>query len=202
MNRPALRLAEAEPAQIEDPEIKHIARSNRPRAMGLVVERYRPRLFQHALYVVKDPQEACDVVQEVFIKAIHEPRFFDREFKIKAWLYRVTSNLCFNLIRDRRRRGAILDTMDKPTDHRADQLDLVFNDERQQQILAAMEHLGRDHREILMLRYYSDLSYAEISDSLGIRLGTVMSRLSRAKGRLMEVLDASGVDLDERGLTS
>ena len=49
--------------------------------------------------------------------------------------------------------------------------------------------MTEDHRAILMLRYYSDLSYAEISDTLGIKLGTVMSRLSRAKNRLMEVLD-------------
>ena len=56
-----------------------------------------------------------------------------------------------------------------------------------------MERLTPDHREILALRYYSDLTYEEISESLGIRLGTVMSRLSRAKGRLLEALPASGV---------
>jgi RNA polymerase sigma-70 factor (ECF subfamily) len=62
-----------------------------------------------------------------------------------------------------------------------------------------MEQLTEPHREILMLRYYSDQSYAEISDSLGIKLGTVMSRLSRAKDALLECLRSAGVDVNESG---
>jgi RNA polymerase sigma-70 factor (ECF subfamily) len=56
-----------------------------------------------------------------------------------------------------------------------------------------MDKLSEDHSKILMLRYYSDLSYAEIADTLDIKLGTVMSRLSRAKGKLVEVLDDPSV---------
>jgi RNA polymerase sigma-70 factor (ECF subfamily) len=182
------------PPALVDPEtIKELARTDRRRAIGLVVAKYRDRLYTHALYIVKDHQEAYDVIQEVFIKMMREHRFFEADFQMKAWLFRVTSNLCFNIVRDKRRRGAILDTMDAPTSSRANQADLVFSDERQQHILAAMDRLTEDHREILMLRYYSDLSYAEIAESLGIKLGTVMSRLSRAKGRLMEVLDDPSV---------
>jgi RNA polymerase sigma-70 factor (ECF subfamily) len=175
------------------PEIKAIARSDRRRAMGLVAEKYRARLYNHALYIVKDHQEAYDIIQEVFIKAIHEHRFFDDDFKMKAWLFRVASNLCFNIIRNRKRRGTILENVRGRDATEADQLERVFSGERQGRILSAMDKLSRNHREILMLRYYSDLSYAEISDALGIKLGTVMSRLSRAKNKLMEVLDDPGV---------
>jgi RNA polymerase sigma-70 factor (ECF subfamily) len=181
------------PAQMEDSTIKEIAQGSRRAALDLVVQKYRSRLLHHAVYIVKDHQEAVDVTQEVFIKAMRERRFFDEEFKMKAWLFRVTSNLCFNLVRDRKRRGAILEGMQRPTFLDAKQSDSVFANQQQTQILAAMDRLSDDHREILMLRYYSDLSYAEISDALNVRLGTVMSRLSRAKGRLMEVLDAPGV---------
>jgi RNA polymerase sigma-70 factor (ECF subfamily) len=182
------------PDNADDEElIKDIARDDRRQAIDLVVRKYRDRILHHALYVLKDYQEAYDVAQEVFIKAMREPRFFDHEFKMKAWLFRVTSNLCFNIVRDRRRRSNILESMPKATDLAADQLDQVFSDERQKNILVAMDRLTQDHKEILMLRYYSDLSYVEIADVLGIKLGTVMSRLSRAKTRLMEVLDEVGV---------
>lgn len=176
-----------------DDEIKLLARTDRRRALGFTVEKYRDRLFQHALYIVKSPEGAADVVQEVFIKAMREPRLFEADFRIKAWLFRVTSNLCFNIVRDRRRRGAILEAEPQRVSSEADQLDGVFHGQRQRVILAAMERLSPEHREILSLRYYSDLSYAEIAEVLEVALGTVMSRLSRAKGRLMEVLDDARV---------
>ena len=189
-----LRLVRAAGEVAQDDEIKRLAREDRRRAADLVVRKYREPIFHHAAWILKDWQEAIDVAQEVFIKAMREPRFFEPDFKMKAWLYRVTSNLCFNLVRDRRRRSAILESVPRASADEGDQPDVVFQGERQERILTAMDRLSEDHREILMLRYYSDLSYAEISDALGIKLGTVMSRLSRAKGQLVEYLDAAGVE--------
>lgn len=184
----SLRLVQDGPAP-EDEDIKDLAGQNREAAQDLVIRKYRDAIFHHAAYILKDYEEAIDVAQEVFIKAMREERFFEEDFKMKAWLYRVTSNLCFNMVRDRKRRAAILDGMDKPDATDARQVDMVFRTEQQQSILDALEKLTDNHRRILMLRYYSDLSYAEISDTLDIKLGTVMSRLSRAKRQLMEVLD-------------
>lgn len=177
----------------EDDTIKQIAREDRRAAADLVIRKYRDPLFHHAVRILKDWQEAIDVTQEVFIKAMREDRFFDSGFKMKAWLYRVTSNLCFNLVRDRKRRAAILESVPRQTSDEAQQVDIVFHGEQQEQILEAMEQLTENHRRILMLRYYNDLSYAEISDTLEIKLGTVMSRLSRAKNQLMEVLDDGAI---------
>ncbi|MBN1335301.1 MAG: RNA polymerase sigma factor [Deltaproteobacteria bacterium] len=183
--------------------LKELARRDRRAALEGVVRAYRDRLFQHALYIVKDGQEAYDVVQEVFIKAMREARLFDEDFHIKAWLFRVTSNLCYNIVRDRRRRGGILESLGRRDEMPAGQDDRVCDGERRDEVLARMEDLSRDHREILLLRYYDDLSYNEIAEVLGIRLGTVMSRLSRARARLgavlgtdhpvvLEVLEGSG----------
>lgn len=180
----------------DDEEIKRIARKDRRAAADWVVRKYRDPIFQHAAWILKDWEEAVDVAQDVFIRAMREPRFFDADFKMKAWLYRVTTNMCFNLVRDRRRRHAILDSVPRPVGDAPQQADAVFAGQQQKQILAALDHLTEDHREILMLRYYADLSYAEISDSLGIKLGTVMSRLSRARVQLVEVLDALGVETE------
>lgn len=156
--------------------------------MEMTIQKYREPLYFHARYIVKDHQEAYDLVQEVFIKAMRETRFFNEDFKIKAWLYRVTSNLCFNQLRNRKRRGAILDTMMKPEALVADQVETVFAAEQKEEVMGALAELSDDHRDILVLRYYDDLSYAEIADVLQVKLGTVMSRLSRARMRLMDVM--------------
>ncbi len=174
-------------------DIKKLAGANSRAAMEAVIRKYRDPLYFHARYIVKDHQEAYDVVQEVFIKAMRETRLFDDDFKIKAWLFRVTSNLCFNQVRNRKRRGTLLETMMKPEAFGADQLDAVFASEQREEVMEALDHLSADHKQILLLRYYDDLSYAEIADVLQIKLGTVMSRLSRARMRLVAVMDDNEV---------
>lgn len=169
-------------------EIKDLANTDRRTAAEALFARYRERLEYHAWGILRDAQEARDVVQEVFIKAMRESRLFDPEFKTQAWLYRVTRNLCFNIARDRRRRGGILAAMPPETARPDDPVELVFSGERQDEMLQAVQQLTPDHRAILMLRYYEDLSYAEIAARLDIKMGTVMSRLSRARGRLEAVL--------------
>ncbi len=181
------------PGAIDDQLIKDLARRDRRAAVDLVVQKYRDKLYYHALSIVKDPQEAYDAVQEVFIKAIRERRFFDEGFQMKAWLFRVTTNLCFNTVRDKKRRSGILETIPQkmPRDTEGtSSLDDVFSKELRAEMLAALDELTPKHREILVLRYYHDLSYAEIASQLEIKLGTVMSRLSRARSRLNQVIDA------------
>jgi RNA polymerase sigma-70 factor (ECF subfamily) len=193
LNMPAsLQLLKPEQSSAwTEADIKKLAATNSKAAMEAVIQKYREPLYFHARYIVKDHQEAYDVVQEVFIKAMRESRLFDEDFKIKAWLFRVTSNLCFNQVRNRKRRGAILDTMMKPEAFGADQVETVFAGEQREEVMASLERLSDDHKEILLLRYYDDLSYAEISDVLQVKLGTVMSRLSRARMRLLAVMEES-----------
>ncbi len=178
----------AQAKQWADEDIKAVARDDRRAAYDLATRKFRDRLYYHAYYITKDHEEAYDVVQEVFIRAMREKRFFNEDFRMKAWLFRVTSNLCFNLVRDRKRRGAILETVPREENSRADQVDKVFNGERRGEVMAALDLMTEDHRKILILRYYDDLSYAEIAEVLGIKLGTVMSRLSRARTRLLGVM--------------
>jgi RNA polymerase sigma-70 factor, ECF subfamily len=186
MHAPKIRQAITPAAQEQG--YKLVARDDRRRAMDMVVRDFRSRLFQHAFFIVKDSQEAYDAVQEVFIKAMRETRFFDEEFRMKAWLFRVTSNLCYNIVRDRRRRGGILESLNRPDRTNANQMERVQRGERRDEVLSYMDKLGRNHREILLLRYYHDLSYAEIAEVIDVKLGTVMSRLSRARARLGDVM--------------
>jgi DNA-directed RNA polymerase specialized sigma24 family protein len=97
----------------DDGDIKRLAARDRGLAMGLVVRKYHSPLHLRATSILKDPQEAQDLLQEVFIRAMREPRLFLPEFELRAWLYRVTTNLCFNNVRDKRRRATLLSGLPK-----------------------------------------------------------------------------------------
>ncbi len=172
--------------------VKVLARRDRAAALAEVARIWGDRLRTHAWCILKDGAEAGDVVQEVLIRAMREPRLFEPEFRIQAWLYRVTRNLCFNHVRDRRRREGILAGEGRSEAVLMDPLERVFDEQRQEELLSAIARLSADHRTILMLRYYDDLSYAEIAQALSLKLGTVMSRLSRARDRLLAALGIDG----------
>ena len=74
---------------LDDEDIKRMSAVDRQLAMAHAVRKNRPRLHRHATSILKDPHLAADVCQEVFIKAMREPRFFAEEFRMGAWLYRV-----------------------------------------------------------------------------------------------------------------
>ena len=177
------------PTQWSDDQLKLAAAKSRQVALELLIQKYREPLFRHALYILKDADEAYDVVQETFVRTIREQRIFDLDFRIKPWLFRVTKNLCLNNIRNTSRRCAILEANPTPDREEAGQLRAIFAGEQAIQMLQAMESLSEEHREILILRYYDELSYAEIAHVLNLKLGTVMSRLSRARKKLLDIVD-------------
>ena len=185
-----------QPSQWSDHQLKLAASRNRRSAMNLLVNKYREPLFRHALYLLKSEDEAYDVVQETFIRAVRETRLFDIDFRIKAWLFRVAKNLCLNQLRNTSRRSAILDANPQADRQAPDQLSTLFSGQQSIEMLGAMDKLSMDHREILILRYFDELSYAEIAQVLEVKLGTVMSRLSRARSSLLNVVE--GGVLDER----
>jgi RNA polymerase sigma-70 factor (ECF subfamily) len=175
----------------DDETLSLIAKTDRERAFNLLVRKYRDRIYYHGLYICKDSEEAFDVAQDVFVRAYHEPRLFDEGFRTKAWLFRVCTNRCYNIVRDKNRRRGILERLGKASEglHESHQaINTVLDKELEKGMGQALQELSSDHQNILMLRYYHDLSYDEIAETLQIKLGTVMSRLSRAKVKLQEVL--------------
>lgn len=179
----------APPTHLDDDEIKAIAVDNHRRAFEMIVQKYRERLFQHALYMLKDSQEAFDATQETLVRAYLEPEFFSAEFKMKSWLFRVLTNLCYNLTRDKRRRGGILKLMSKPVRKESmEALDEMLRREEEGNVVKALDKVPGKYRTILLLKYYNDMSYLEIAEVLGCKLGTVMSRLSRAREKLMDAM--------------
>ncbi|MBJ93803.1 MAG: hypothetical protein CMP23_04925 [Rickettsiales bacterium] len=179
------------PAPRDDADIKELSRVDRSKAFDLLVQRYRKRLYYHALYITKDSEASLDVAQEVFVKAFHEPRIFATGFHSRAWLFRVCTNRCYNLVRDRQRRSQILDRIGREEGmgtgtHQA--IDNLLEQEQSSTMGRVLDRLSPEHRTILVLRYFNDLSYQEIAEVLKVKIGTVMSRLSRAKVRLHDLL--------------
>ncbi|MDG1950834.1 MAG: RNA polymerase sigma factor, partial [bacterium] len=141
----------------QDADLKQAAFTDRTLAYERLFCRYQQRLFWHALGIVKDPQAAEDMVQKVFIKAFAEKRLFIESFRIRAWLYRVTSNWCFNYNRDRKRRKEILALNGDML--RPDGEDLqrrVYTQQVGGVMGNLMKQLTADHRQILTLRYWAD----------------------------------------------
>ena len=175
----------------DDFDLKNLANHNRRMAFEALNERYRPRLYRYALHLLNDPQEANDVAQETLLKAYLEPAIFTDSFNIRPWLFRVTTNLCYNLTRNSGRRRALLqETLSQDPGDLTETSDTLIHEEMLSQVRQALSAMSDRDRHILELRYYRDLSYLEISDHLSCPIGTVMSRLSRARDRLHDVMSA------------
>lgn len=153
-----------------------------PDAFRTLVERYQRRALAHAVAIIRNRDDALDAVQEAFLNAHRALHTFDRERVFYAWFYAILRNCCYKLLASRR-----MDALERPV--RVDLLESpgVPVDDRMV-IEEALAALSPADREIVMLRHFDGLSYAELAASLEIPAGTVMSRLFNARKRLRESL--------------
>ena len=163
-----------------------------------IVERYQNRIYAMVVGMVRDEAEARDLVQNAFIKAYQGLDTFRLDSSFYTWLYRIAMNLAIDSCRKRRRRKTgSFDEAIAARDEDGEMLELHHVDgpaealhrkELRQRIFAAMEELTEEQREVLLLRKVEGLSYAEISESMGIPEGTVMSRLFYARKKMQALL--------------
>ena len=153
--------------------------------------------FNYARWLTKNDADAEDVVQDAYMRAL---RFFSslRGEDARAWLFAIVRNTWYARF-PRRAGSAVMTVADEEADNRADaSLDpeaQMIQRQTVEQVRRALETLPTDFREVLVLRELEGLSYKEIAAIVGIPLGTVMSRLARARDRLAGVLcpgDSSG----------
>jgi RNA polymerase sigma-70 factor (ECF subfamily) len=145
-----------------------------------------PRLIALSAGICRDRHRAEEIVQEAFIKLWKNPPDAG-EVVFPAWLRKVVTNLSINSLQRTRRPGALPEYSDDPalrsslrTEHEVDLKENV------QRVSAAMDRLDESKRAILMLRAQEQLSYEDIAEHLGVPVGTVMSRLNRARAALLE----------------
>lgn len=167
-----------------------------------LVVKYEKKIFNVIYRFIGDYEEATDLTQETFISAFKHYERFRGEAKVFTWLYQIARNLCINKVRQRdRQRSMRVESLDQPLDSDEDDRmtrdvadwshspqNLLEENELRQRILAAIESLPADYKEVVMLREFENLSYNEIVEVTGLTLENVKTRLSRARAMLRRKL--------------
>jgi len=176
--------------RVEDRELVRRIRAGDADALRLVVERYQERIFALVYGIVRDAHEVEDVAQEVFLKVFTRIAAFDGRSKFYTWLYRVAVNAAKDHVKKRARRPAVaLDEADALPSAAEGPAAGAARGEDRRIVRAAIDALPLRYREVLALRELEGLSYDEIAQVLGISIGTVESRLHRARARLKRRLE-------------
>ncbi|HEV3244830.1 MAG TPA: RNA polymerase sigma factor [Candidatus Paceibacterota bacterium] len=173
-----------------DEMIAASVQSGETEAFSQLVERYENKLMRYARKFLRDPDDAKDIVQEVFIKAYENIQSFDASRRFSPWIYRIAHNEFVNAIK-KRARGPVLGldfdvvfphlTAGETADEAALERDTKAILEE------CLDELDAKYREPLILYYFEGLSYKDIADVLRIPMSTVGVRLARGKAQLQKV---------------
>ena len=180
--------------------IKEVLDGNGNAFEGLVLANQK-NVYNLALKMTSNEEDALDISQEVFLKAYRLLDSFRGESRFSVWLYRMTYNLCIDFIRKRPRANVISLSFEDDSgdaqdleipDLRSLPEDSVFRRELRKTITESIGELGDKHREILVMREITGMSYTEIAETLNVNEGTVKSRLARARESLANILMEKG----------
>jgi RNA polymerase sigma-70 factor (ECF subfamily) len=192
----------AETIDLEDLRLIDSLRDGSEAAYEELIRRFQQPVYALALRLLDDQGEACDVVQEVFLKVFRKIGNFRSESSLKTWIYRITVNEAHNarrwFFRHRRREVELDHTPEQARDWKeiiADgsrsPYDVALDREQHLMIEAALEQINPIFREAVVLRDIMDLSYEEIAEVIGVSLGTVKSRILRGREALRDKLAGS-----------
>lgn len=193
----------AESTHPKDAEWAERFRLGTPAAQGATLVHYRPHLYAFAYRLTRNHHDAEDLVQETFIRAFRAAARFRGESTLSTWLHTIARNLAYNRYWYwRRRKGDATVSLDSPSaqgDANAWQKAIAVDEratteerELEHCVAEAIDHLPERDRTILDLRLRRHASYEEIASALGVGVGTVKSRLSRARERLRARVEVTG----------
>src|SRR5580765_245883 len=174
--------------QAADPDLIRAAQKGDAAAFAELVRRYQRPVHRTAYALTRNAADADDLAQECFVRAYKALERFRPDEPLMPWLSRIVTNLAFSLFRSRKRRpetplepllesGKQWSVDDDPAQDAVDE-------ERRRHMQEAFAQLKPEHQAVLTLRVVQDLSYEEMATTLGVPVGTVMSRLSRARTEL------------------
>jgi RNA polymerase sigma-70 factor (ECF subfamily) len=189
-----------ETAELVDNDLIKVIREVDPQRYAEIMERYQGKLFAYLYRLIGEREEAEDLLQDVFIKAYRNLGSYDTERKFSSWIYRIAHNEAVNHIKRKSLKKFI--SLENVTSTK-DKLDASSTEEDAQtswirkeiskEVDDAINRLPLKYKQVLVLRYYSDKSYEEISDILGKPINTVGTLIKRAKNKLSEELkDSNG----------
>ena len=160
-------------------------------AFARLVERYERPVYNVALRMLRNPEDARDVSQNVFLKAYQGLAQYDPQYRFYSWIYRIAINESLNLLRLRRREAGPVDEQ-QPADGPGPAESLA-EDVTQREVADAIDCLKPDYRAVIVLKYVAERSYEEIAGILGIEVKTVRSRLFTARQLMKDRLAARGM---------
>jgi RNA polymerase sigma-70 factor (ECF subfamily) len=180
------------------------------RAFKLLVERYQRKVYAVALGMLKDKEEAMDVSQEAFVKVYKYLDHFKGDSSFYTWLYRITVNICIDVMRRKGSAGGDPVEFDESIDNDLSEARIgalgsrlgtnpqksALRRELAEKIQEALAAVPEKHRAILLLREIEGMSYEDLSRTLDIPKGTVMSRLFHARAKVQKIL-SEYLELDE-----
>ena len=186
--------------ELDDAQLVQHHLAGDPQAFGAVVDRYQTRLLNFINRTIGDRERAEDLVQEVFIRVFRHLHRFDLTKKFSTWIYTIASNLAKNELRNRSRNPLVLfQTIKKhwEADHRPLQFedatarpdDLYRKRFLKDAVDRCVHGLPEHHREVFVLRELEGKSYQEIAEITGCNLGTVKSRLNRARNSFAQLIE-------------
>jgi len=158
---------------------------------------YMDGLYAYAMVLSRNPAMAADLVQESYLRALKAKESLRPDSNVKSWLFTILRNIWLNHLRHERAgpKLAELDSDENLADvsiaTSEDPHDLYVRNLQREQVRTAIQQLPIEFREIIILREYEELSYSEIANVLQCPMGTVMSRLARARSRLGDLLSIS-----------
>jgi RNA polymerase sigma-70 factor (ECF subfamily) len=180
-----------------DLDLVRLCQDGDVRAYQELVERYEDRVYTVAMSVLGDADAAQDASQEAFIRVYQSIGSFRSESGFYTWLYRIVVNTCLNEARRTSRRGShvSLEDLTASSGQLPDQLfteeassDAAADAELQDAIQAMLNELSEEHRTVVVLKDVEGRSQEEIAEIMQCSLGTVKSRLSRARAQLRDLL--------------
>lgn len=174
-------------------------------AMGRLITKYQDRIYNAILKICANSHDAAELTQETFVKCIEKINTFEGKSAFYTWLFRVAVNLTLNYCKRRARTQAqsLQAVVAQESDGAAVELGAFLADQNAADpavlaedaeigeiVLAALANLDDHHRAVMVLRDIEGMNYSEIAETLRIEVGTVKSRLSRARANLREILKA------------
>jgi len=190
-----MRSVEEEP-DLDDTVLCRQARDGDPDAFGELVRRHQSRVWMVCRQYV-GPDEADAAAQDAFLKAWSRLESFDGRARFGTWLTRIAINTCLDRIRQRKRRGTVVEggegeggpgLLDRMPDGRVDPERRAMQRQAIERLAACEERLSARQREVFRLRFYAEMDLEEIAQSLGVHVGTVKTQLHRAVHRLRREL--------------
>jgi RNA polymerase sigma-70 factor (ECF subfamily) len=161
------------------------------------LSRYMDGLYAYAMVLSRNSALAADLVQDTYVRALKAKESLRPDSNVKSWLFTILRNIWLNHLRHERAGPKIaeLDSDENLADLSVatteDPLDLYLRKQQRERVRAAIQQLPIEFREIIVLREYEELPYSEIANVLQCPMGTVMSRLARARSRLGDLLSIS-----------